>query len=189
MSQNKKIILFIVVPIMVICCLLCVITAVFIPNWISKAFSDDPVNAKATAAKIADYTLPDGYEEAMGIDMFFEQIVVLSTGDESSVVIALIQVNTAGGVSSAQMEQQIRQAFQNQSESDYKGMTYVGTRKVTIKNNPTVLTISENEGKGGRLRQATGTFNGKSGFAMVMVMGPVSDWDWDMLDDFFESIR
>jgi hypothetical protein len=187
MSQNKKIVLFIVVPVVAICCLLCVITAVLIPRAMSNAIADDPTKSKQIGVQIADYTLPRGYQEEMGVDMYFEQIVSLARSDKRGVTIALIQVKT--NADRQQMEQQLQQAFQNQAPGSYAGMQYVGTRTVTIKGQPTVLTISETSDGSGDLRQATGSFVGKGGVAMVMVMGDVSEWDWNMLDSFFQSIR
>lgn len=187
MSQNKKIVLFVVVPIIAICCLACVVTVVMIPRTLSNAIADEPVKAKQIGAQIADYTLPRGYQEQFGVDMFFEQIVALGRGDERGVTIALIQVKT--NADRQQMEQQIRQAFQNQSQGKFAGMQAVGTRTVTIKGQPTPLTISEASDRTNTLRQATGVFAGKGGTALVMVMGDVSEWDWNLLDNFFQSIR
>jgi len=188
MSQNKKIVLFVVLPVIGVCCLLCVIGAIFVPTMMLQAVSDNPAKAKAVAAQIADYTLPDGYEESMGMDMFFEQMVMISRPDKRGFMIALIQLKTTNA-SRDQMEQQMRQAFQNQLGNNYGGMQYVGTRSVTIKGQPATISISETNAGSEKVRQATGTFPGKGGLAMVMVSGSTSAWDWNMLDTFFQSIK
>ena len=187
MSQNRKIVLFIVVPVIAICCLACIVAAVLIPRAMSNAIADDPVKSKQIGAQIADYTLPRGYQEEMGVDMYFEQIVSLARSDKRGVTIGLIQVKT--NANRQQMEQQVQQVFQNQAQGNYSGMQYVGTRTVTIKGQPIVLTISEMSNSTGTMRQAAGAFSGKGGLAMIMVMGDVSEWDWNLLDSFFQSIR
>ena len=187
MSQNKKIVLIVVLALVISCCLLCVLTAVLVPNLLSKTFSTDPAKAKATGAQIVDYTMPPGYQEMMGMDMFFEQIVLLGREDKRGVTIMLFQIK-ATNVSRDQMEQQMRQAFQGQFSSGSSKMTPVGTRTVKIKNQSVTLNISESTGST-PLRQAIGVFPGKGGLAMVMLTGTVREWDWDMLDAFFQSMR
>lgn len=187
MSRNTKIILWIVLPLLASCILLCIAAVVLVPRAMQNAVSMDPAKAKEVAAQIADYDLPRGYQEQMGMDFFTMQTVMLGRADKRGSMITLMQFKMAG-VSREQMEQQMRQSFQNQ----YQGsgtMKYVGERTVAIKDQPTVLTISESTESRTNLRQATGVFTGKGGMVMVMIMGSPSDWDWRMLEDFLGSIR
>jgi len=188
MSQNKKIVLFIVMPVIAICCLACIVIAVLIPRIMSNAVASDPAKSKEISGKIADYTLPRGYQEQMGVDFFTVQTVALGRADERGVGIMLMQFQSTG-TSRDQMEKQMQQAFQNQYQGNNAPLTYVGERTVTIKGQPTILTISESAEDATPLRQATGVFSGKGGIAMVMVTGAISEWDWNMLDSFFQSIH
>jgi hypothetical protein len=38
-------------------------------------------------------------------------------------------------------------------------------------------------------RQVSGVFQGKGGTTTIMVLGYSDNWNWQMLDDFFQSIR
>ncbi|CAG0959305.1 hypothetical protein ANRL3_00767 [Anaerolineae bacterium] len=136
MSRNTKIILWIVLPLLASCILLCIAAIVLVPRAMQNAVSMDPAKAKEVAAQIADYTLPRGYSEQIGMDFFTMQMVALGRNDRRGGTIMLMQFKTAG-MSREQMEQQMRQSFQNQ----YQGggtMKYVGERTVTIKGQPTV---------------------------------------------------
>jgi hypothetical protein len=188
MTQNKKIVLFIILPVIASCCLLCILAAVLIPDWVSNAVSTDPDRARQVAAKIADYALPVGYVEQMGADFFTVQMVALERPDGRGVMIMFMQFQSTGA-SRDQMEKQMQQAFQNQYQGKSASLTYIGERPVTIKGQPAILTISESAESAAPVRQATGVFSGRGGIAMVMVTGEISGWDWNMLDTFFQSIR
>ena len=83
----------------------------------------------------------------------------------------------------------MRQSFASEFQRGTTNMHYVGTRQVTIKGQPTELSISEGGLGAGTVRQATGVFDGKGGLAMVMIIGNVDAWDWAVFDQFCESIH
>lgn len=191
MSRNTKIILVVLSTLALICVLLCVAVSLLMTRAASSIATKDPVQMKKVAAQIADYTLPPGYQELMGTDLLFEKIAMIGPGpdsDEPGVSIMLLQVTTAN-TNQAQMEEQMRQAFAGQFRGNQGFFEHVDERTVTIKGKPTVLSISEADMPSGTLRQATGVFSGKGGLAMVMITGSVDEWDWKMLDDFFQSIH
>jgi hypothetical protein len=191
MSRNKKIVLFVVLPVLALCVLSCVALVVVVPMIGSRLFATDAGSAKRVGAQIADYTLPSGYQEVMGMDLFTTQLVAIGKNGRDNTLDTMIMLMQfrASNVNRAQMEQQMQQAFSGQFQRNGSNMTSVGDRTVTIKGKPVTLTLSEGTSDGGKFRQATGVFDGKGGLAMVMIMGPTSDWDWTSLDSFFQSIR
>lgn len=191
MSRTKKIILFVVLPALAFCFLLCIVLIVLVPRLMSNAIASNPQAAKQIGARIADYTLPRGYEELMGMDMITVQLVTLAPSNRrTGTAIMLMQFNTftAGNYDQKQMEQQMQQAMQGQFQQ-YGTSQPAGQRTITIKGQPTTLILSETTAGPTRTRQATGVFTGKNGMVMLSIMGDLDTWDWKMVEDFCASIR
>lgn len=191
MSRTKKIILFVVLPVLASCCLLCVAFIVLVPRLLSNAVASDPQAAKQIGARIADYTLPRGYQEMMGMDLFSAQWVLIAPSDQrGGTAIMLMQFATLneGNYDPKQMEQQMQQAMERQYDQSGTFQS-TGQRTVTIKGRPTDLALAERDQITKTVRQATGVFDGKNGMVMLMVIGNVDTWDWKMVEDFCASIR
>ncbi len=194
MSRNTKIILLIVSSLAFLCICVCATVTLLVPRMVENTFSrlSTPevreAQAKSIGAQIADYTLPPGYTEEMGMDLFIEKILMLGPSDKHGPSIMLLQVNSPN-TSREQMEEQMRQAFANQF-SGSGAYEPAGEHTVTVKGQPMTLTVLEsNRDSAYAMRQAEGVFQGKGGIVMVMIMGDVEEWDWKIVDDFFASIR
>ncbi len=194
MSRNTKIVLLIVSSLLLTCACVCLAGILLMPRIMSNAAAGlaTPANreaqAKSVGAQIADYTVPAGYVEEMGMDFFFEKIVTLAPTDEHGPMIMLLQVNSPT-VSREQLEEQMRQAFANQftGAGVYQP---AGEHTVTVKGQPMTLTVSESSDTSTyAMRQAQGVFQGKGGIVMVMIMGKVEEWSWKPVDQFFASIK
>lgn len=190
MGRTTKIILVVSGLVVFSCVLLCGASVLLLPRLASN-FADqstDPTKAKGVGAKIADYTLPSGYREVFGMDLFMMQMVGIGPSTQrSGMVIMLMQ--TASGSNREQMEEQMRQAFSRQFSSQRGTLEYVGDRDVTVKGEQIKLSISESQSTTPKMRQASGVFKGKAGTGIIMVMGSVSEWNWNILDTFFASMR
>ncbi len=188
MSRNAKIILVVVSTSLLSCVLLCATALILLPRLASNAITAGKADSKKVASEIADYILPPGYKEEMGVDAFFYQTVTLAPASGRGVTIMLMQMSGMN-VNREQLDQQMRQVFQRQLETGSGVWKYAGERTVTIKDHPTKLTISEIGTPKAVMRQAQGAFTGKRGLVMISVLGPGDNWDWEMLDAFFQSIR
>jgi hypothetical protein len=194
MSRNQKIVLFIASLALLSCCACGIVTFVVLPRIFENtiAGATDPAKAKEVGKQIADYTLPSGYEEKFGMDIFTTKMVMIAPSQEQrgGLFIMLMQV-AADTASREQMEQQMRQSFQQGTQRNMQDMRVVGAETVTIKGQPVTLTISEGtaDNSAVTMRQAVGAFQGKGGAALIMVMGAVSDWDKTLLDNFYKSMR
>ncbi|MGB8644954.1 MAG: hypothetical protein WCF84_06935 [Anaerolineae bacterium] len=191
MSRNTKIILTITGAVLVLCALSCVLIVLLLPNVFKNAVATTPGKAQDLGKQIADYTVPEGYTET-GMDMLVYKLVMLTPKNRTGPQIMLFQMNTMG-TSRAQMEQQMRQSFER-SFSQQSGGTYhsAGEHAVTIKGQANTLTVSETDSSTSSrytMREAIGVFDGKGGTAMVMAIGDVSEWDWQVVDSFCASIR
>ncbi len=191
MSRTTKIILFVVLPAVASCFLLCLALIILVPRLVSNAVASDPQAARQIGVRIADYAVPRGYQEMMGMDLFSAQWVLLGRSDKrSGTGIMLMQFNsfTAGNYDQKQMEQQMQQAMQRQYDRSGT-LQSAGQHTVTIRGKPTELTLSEGTQSRARMRQATGVFAGKSGMVMLMFIGDTGTWDWKLVEDFCASIR
>ncbi len=189
MSRNTKIALVVVGALVIICLGLCGISALLLPRVTESIVSQKPGDAKRVGAEIADYTLPPGYAEVMGLNMFVYKMVALApTQNRGDGMILMLMGTNAGGASQAEMERQMQQSFQQQFGRGGSQMQVVGQETATVRGQPITLTIAENDASP-KLRQAVGTFTGKNGLVIVMAMGAAEHWDDNLLRAFLSSIQ
>ncbi len=193
MSRNAKIALIILGTLTVICLGLCGIGYFLLPRLAQNVVSQKPEDAKRVGAEIADYTLPEGYQEFMGMNfLVYKMVMIAPARDDGQIrngmAFMLLGMDFTGG-NQADMERQMQQSFQQQYGRSGSTMKYVGTETATIRDKHVTLTIAESEGGSATLRQAIGTFEGKNGLVMVMVMGDVDEWDDSLMREFLGSIK
>ncbi|HSB01035.1 MAG TPA: hypothetical protein VLE49_10325 [Anaerolineales bacterium] len=179
-------------------CICAIGVAVFVfgrvGQQVKQGMKTDPEGAAKASHAIADYELPPGYQEQMAMDLFIYTMVFIgpeSTGSSSSSAQPLIMLaQFKAGADQQQMEQQIRQSFEQQSGQRGFTMKIVETRKMTIRGQEVeVITYEGTNGSGDVMRQLITTFPGKGGTAMLMIMGDPQHWDKEELDKFVESIH
>lgn len=159
---------------------------------IQEGVKTDPEAAAEAAHKIADYDLPEGYQEQMAMDIMVYSFVMIgpeySSGSANGPVFMLAQFQS--GVNQQQMEEQLRQSFEQQAGNRGLNMSLVSVEDKTIRGEETQVAIYEGSDENGLvMRQLITSFPGKDGTAMLMIMGPAALWDQDMIDAFIESIR
>lgn len=191
MSRNVKIALIALGALFVVCLGICGVGYVLLPRIAGNIVSQKPADAKRVGAEIADYTLPDGYAELMGMNFLVYKMVMIAPEGQSNIRngmgIMLMGTNMSG-VNQDEMQRQMQQSFQQQYGSAGSRMTVVGQEHVTIRGQDVSMTITENDSSP-KLRQAIGTFNGKNGLVIVMAFGTPNDWDDTLLKNFLGSIQ
>ena len=161
---------------------------------LQEGMKTDPESAAKAAHEIADYDLPPGYQEQMAMDIMFYSFVIIApdtnnTSPSASPLIMLAQFSQAG-MDRKQMEQQLRQSFEQQFGQRGADMQVVEVKTMVIRGEEVEVTIFEGtDANGYVLRQLVTSFPGKDGTAMLMIMGAASAWDDNVIDDFIESIR
>ena len=194
-NKNKWIWIGLGAALLFCCC--AVVAAYLVFRQAGKTIQDgmktDPESAAQAARKIADYDLPPGYQEQMSMDILFYSFVIIApetdTQTTTSPLIMLAQFSQAG-MDRQQMEQQLRQAFEQQSGQRGADMQVVEVKNMVIRGEEVEVTIFEGTDTNGYVvRQLITSFPGKDGTAMLMVMGSPSAWDDKVIDDFIESIR
>lgn len=174
------------------CCSVIVAVLVFgqIGNTMKEGMKTDPASASKAAHEIADYTLPDGYQEQMAMDILFYSFVMIAPESNATgePIIMLAQFPT--GMDQQQMEDQIRQSFEQQSGRRGMTLELKEVKKMTIRGEETDVVIYEGTDQSGvSMRQLLATFPGKNGTAMLMIMGSPLGWDDDEINQFIESIH
>lgn len=195
-SNNKKI--WIGLGGAALFCLCAVGVAAFLFMRVGQQFKEgmktDPQGASEAAHAIADYELPDGYQERAAFDFFAYSMVMIGPDSTSSpasatgpmIMLAQFQIAT----NQQQMEEQMRRSLEQQSGRRGLTMKVVEVRKMTIRGDEVeVTTLEGTDNNGFVMRQLITTFPGKDGVAMLMIMGAAQSWDKEEIDQFVESIH
>lgn len=177
-------------------CLCAVVVAGFVfvqmGRQLREGMKTDPESASQAAHAIVDYELPPGYQERMAMNFLVYSFVMIgpeSPGTTTGPLIMLAQFDPIG-TSQEQMEQQIRQSFEQQAGRRGLKMQVVEVKKMTIRGEEVEVTTFEGADQSGAVvRQLITSFPGKDGIAMLMIMGPAEGWDQDVVDDFIKSIH
>lgn len=179
-------------------CLCAIGVAVFlfarVGQQVAKGVKTDPEEASKAAHAIVDYELPAGYQERMSMDFMVYSMVMIgpdssdSSTDRAKPIIMLAQFQAMGN--QQQMEQQLRQSFEQQSGRRGLKLKLVDVKKMTIRGEEVdVATYEGTDDNGFVMRQIITTFPGKDGTAMLMIMGAAQAWDQEEIDTFIKSIH
>ena len=179
-------------------CLCAVAVAVFmfyrVGRQVQEGMKTDPESAAKAAHEIVDsYELPAGYQEQMSMNIMFYSFVVIAPRTDTYTggpIIMLAQFEPSSGVSQDQMEQQMRQSFEQQMGRRGMDLHLVDVKKATIRGEETEISTYEGtDDNGNDIRQVVAAFPGKNGTAMFIIMGDLDGWDQQAVDDFIASIR
>lgn len=197
MDKTTKIVLIVIGVIVVLCA--CGVVTVFVTGWWSyntiarvseHSVSEIPQEAVRVGAEVADYVVPAGFGSPFSIH--FGDVTVIgykSASERSHLLLAQFPEGTR-----FDMDEMLRRIQQIPGDSNNvwsnTELTLVEQRPVTIRGQETVLSISEGTSSDDvPYRTATATFQGRGGPALVMVAGPVGEWDNEMVEEFIISIQ
>jgi hypothetical protein len=188
LSRNTKLALIVVGALGVMCVGVCLIGFLALQRLGQQFGSGE--TARRVGAEIADYSLPSGYAEQAGMDLFMYKMVVIAPREIQATdgLIFMLIGTSAHGMSQAEMERQMQQVFQQQYNPNGGRTIVIGQERVVIRGREVTLTLSETESRV-PLRQAVGAFEGKNGLVIVMVMGNSRQWDDSLMRDFLGSIK
>jgi hypothetical protein len=192
MSRNTKIVVGIITGIVGLCCLIGVIAVLVLPRLASNFAEgvDDPVAAAEVANSIVDYELPAGYEEQGSMNLFgFRMAFITGRNEQSVIMLAEFPAALAGD--EEQMQEQMQEAFANQSGGQNVNLEFVGNEEITINGaDATLATYEGSDDEGNRMRQIIGVFETKDGSpGMLMIVGDQDGWDEDGISRFIDSLE
>jgi hypothetical protein len=159
---------------------------------VQQGTNDDPQAAAETAHAIADYELPEGYQEEFVMNILTTSMVFMGPKATESrsfePTIMLAQFKAIGN--EEQIKDQMRQSFARQKGLGNISMKLVDVKKMNIRGQESdVATYEGSTESGFTMRQIITTFPGKKGVAMLMISGPAEYWDEEAINTFIESIH
>jgi hypothetical protein len=162
--------------------------------WFGSVFSEaiitDPTEVQAVGQEIADYTVPEGYQQIAGFRLMGAKSVSM-TNDlmGSGMVITLVQAPPAQGITQAEMERElisITQRFNFQSLD----LTFDRVESRVVNGQEVNLTYYIGQDQSGRAyRQMTTLVRSDNGPALIMAQSPETNWDQPALDSLLDSIQ
>ncbi len=195
MKQNEKRNLLIGCAVVAALCLCAAVVSFFALRMLgSRMLSGvrtDPTGVAEVRHRIADFDVPPGYTQTMGMSFLYYDTVMLAPGTSSSRDMVIILMQFSGGDLGGpeQMEEQVRRAMEQQYQQPGAPMSVVETRQETIRGEKVQVTIREGTSQGITLRQWTTVFKGNAGPTVIMIQGSTGNWDDQLIEDFIRSIR
>lgn len=193
MSKNTQRLLIILVLAIVFCIIggaVAIGALGLAANSLKDNFADDPDKAHAMASKFISYDLPQDYSETIGLDFFLYQMILINeTGYfRSRPMIVVTNFTTTQGMTPEQMTQQMQSSLE-QNGGQKLTLKETETRDVTIDGQAATLIVKEGTDQDGEdFKQWVTSFEGKSGYVILIIQGPTDQWDDATFNDFLESI-
>jgi hypothetical protein len=159
---------------------------------VKQGLEASPEEAAKAAHAIADYELPEGYQEDAIMNILTTSMVLISPRVPDPLspapTIMLAQFQTMGN--EEQAREQARQSLAQQMGRRNLVMKLVETKPTTIRGEETEVAYYEGtDDNGTAVRQVITTFPGKKGIAMLMITGLSENWNEEEINAFIESIR
>jgi len=197
MNKTTKTVLIIIGSVLLVC--ICGASVLFatglwsmgnIVRWADTNTSENPQEVVRFGSEIADFDVPEGFGSPYG--MHFGEITSVGYASQSkNTHILLTQFPEGTHVNVEEMLKLINQYSIDPDNAWADAQTTLLEEKpVTIRGQETTLSISEGTSSDGTTyRSAVATFQGKGGPSMLMVAGPIEEWDIEMVEEFVTSIQ
>ena len=197
MDKSTKTILIVIGSILLVCG--CITAGIFATglwsfgrfvSWADESVSESPQVAVRLGSEIADFEIPEGFGSPYSVH--FGDVTLIgykSQSEKSHLLLAQFPQGTSINVN--EMLRIIREGSNDPNSIWYNTETeLVEQRPVTICGQETTLNISEGTTSDGMVfRMTTAKFEGRGGPSLVMVAGPVDEWDEEMIEAFVESLQ
>jgi hypothetical protein len=197
MDKSTKTILIVIGSVLLVC--LCATAGIFgtglwsfgqFVNFVDESVSESPQEAVRLGSEIADFEVPEGFGSPYSVH--FGNVILIdykSQNERSHLLLAQFPDGTS--INEEEMLKQLREGSGDPNSIWYNTETILVEQKpVTICGQETTLNISEGTTTDDvEFRMATATFEGKGGPSLVMVAGPLDEWDVEMVEAFIASIE
>jgi len=193
--QNKK--LWIAFGVVAVLCLCLGVGGFLVLSQMGNKFMEtvktDPGDAAQVGARIAEYSVPAGYEHMMGMSLMgYDFVIIAPQNSTDGLIIMLAQFSEAYMQNSdpQSFQEQMQRSLEQQSGRRGMKMEVVETRTMTIRGQQVeVLILEGTDENGTSARQLITNFNTESGLGMVMIQSLGEEWDQAVVDQFLKSIR
>ena len=197
MDKTTKTILIILGSVLLVCA--CSASLVFaagvwsfvnFAHWADTNTTENLPEVARVGSEITDYTVPDGFGSPYR--MHIGEIISIGYASQSkNTHILLTQFPEETTFNVEEMLKLISHHVTDSDRSWYNSQaTLLEEKPVTIRGQETTLTISEGTSlEGGTYRSAAATFQGRGGPALVMIAGPIEEWNIKIVETFIASIQ
>lgn len=190
MNRTAKIILGIVAGILILC-LLCGVTGILMfrasGRTLERSFQTNPANAETIADGIAEYDLPVGFGDEFGMQVA-DFAMVGYTGEDDHRHIFLFQLPSYVTLDEDQIQDRLQQAYDRNDRPER--LQVVDRLPGKIRGQEVELVVSEGINHDNQAyREVSAIFQGRGGQAVVLISGPVTNWDQRMVDEFIASFQ
>jgi hypothetical protein len=197
MDKSTKTILIVIGSILLVCG--CITAAIFATglwsfsrfvNFTERSVSESPKVAVRFGSEIADFEVPEGFASPYGIHIGDMTLVGYKSSSEKSLLL-LAQFPKGTSLNVDEMLRRVEEGSGDPNSTWYKTETTVVEQKaVTIRGKECNLSISGGISSDGvEFRMATAKFDGRGGPSLVMIAGPIDEWDIEMVENFISSIK
>jgi hypothetical protein len=161
-----------------------------ITNWAVENVSESPDVAVRAGSEIAEFDIPDGFGSPYSIHFGEVTMVGYQSQNEKNHIL-LAQFPEGTSIRVEELLEDIREFSSDPQGVWYTTeMTVIEQKTVTIRGEETTLDISEGTSSDGiAYRLATAGFAGRGGPSLVLIAGPLDEWDIEMVEAFIASIR
>ena len=197
MDKTTKTVLIIIGSLLLVCA--CGASVLFVTGlWSFRTIarvadsstSRDLAEVADMLSEVAVITLPDGFGSPYGIHIAgITSVGFASQSRNTHILITQFPQGTV--VDTEEMLKLISQYSTNpENPWDTSNTKVIEGKPVAIRGQETYLEVSEGTSSDGTTyRVATATFQGKGGPALLMIAGPLEEWDIQMVDTFLASIQ
>lgn len=197
MDKTTKTVLIIIGSVLLVCG--CVAAGIFTTglwsfnrfvNFAEQSVSESPQVAVRVGHEIADFEVPHGFSAPYSIHFADVTLIGYKSSSERSHLL-LAQFSEGTSINVDEMLRLIKEGSNDPDNIWYNTETeLIEQRAVTIRGRETTLKISEGISSDAvEFRMATAKFEGRGGPSLVMIAGPLDEWDADMVETFIESIQ
>ena len=146
--------------------------------------------AGAKAGEIAEFDVPEGFTADFGMDVGGMLMIGYNRANTNSHFF-LIQAPESAGVTTAQLEQSLRDAIASGESSSAIETTDTEEIPVTIRGEEVTATVGTGTGGNGSrsVRVITVPFTGNGGPALLLYQTDEAEWDQAEVDAFLASFR
>lgn len=189
-SNRNKIILIVLAVLAVLCLAACLVGYLIfrsVGQQVSQSVEQDPAAVEDRAGEIADFTLPAGFASESSFSIMGMEMAIYNNPSNNH-MLALLQMPMQMPLTDETMDQMSGQ-MQSQTGRRLENVQVIDDYETTIRGADARVFIYEGDSEGETYRQMVVVFEGKSGTAMLTVMGRADTWDQSVYDALIASIQ
>jgi hypothetical protein len=159
-------------------------------QWAETSTSNDLSEVAKLSQEIAVFTLPDGFGSPYGMHVGEITSVGFSSHSKNTHIL-LTQFPEGTSINTEELLKQVGKYSMNPDSGwNNTRMTVIEENPVIIRGQESILSISEGTSSDGTIyRSAITTFDSNKGVTMLVIAGPLEEWDRKLVDDFVASIQ